>query len=145
MQRESETFVARRGRHTRHDTVATIGELRERFATFRRENPRFSQIPGDLRAAVLAAVRKGATPACLRRACGLTRKQVTRWQLGSKERTQSTAVAGKPARVFSVVDQQLPRPCSEGVGTGRADELELRLGRWSVSVRLAEALTDERG
>jgi hypothetical protein len=146
MQTEKEIFqqtLAKRSRRLRPEVVTAIGDLTKRFAAFRRENPRHTRIPGGLRAAVLAAMQRGVTPTRLRRTCGLSKKQLTCWQGSSWVRTPSFARV-EPARVFSVVGET-PLPRAAAAAVAGAEELELRLGRWSVSVRLAEERAGERG
>ena len=53
----------------RLDESATIADLAERFAAFRRTHRRFSRIPRDLRAEVVAALRQGVSPGRLRTTC----------------------------------------------------------------------------
>ena len=132
---KSRHLLASDGRYAGASDVATIDELRESFAAFRRENPRNTRIPGDLRAAVIAAMRRGATVTRLRRACGLSTSQLARWRAGAGRPARST-VRAQQARVFSVVGEA-PSPRRELPGCPPGHDLELRLGPWSVSVRLA--------
>jgi hypothetical protein len=115
--------------------VATVDELATRFTIFRRDNPRNTRIPDDLRAAVLAAIRRGVTATRLRRACGLSTSQLARWRVGARGPARST-VRAQHARVFSVVGEAPPRR-RELLGDPPGHDLELRLGPWAVSVRLA--------
>jgi transposase-like protein len=120
----------------RRGDIVTVEELRTRFVAFRRDNPRNTRIPADLRAAVVAAMRRGVTPTRLRRACGLSTSQLARWRAGARERRRAT-LRSQHARVFSVVGEAPPCP-QEPTAPPPAHDLELRLGPWSVSVRLAE-------
>jgi hypothetical protein len=121
-----------------------LSEVAERFARFREEHPKGTRVPGDLRAAALAALREGATPGELHRACGVSWSQTVAW---NTERRTAPAKRGRTAaedvRVFSVVDEQPARQLEPTVSVGH--ELELRLGPWSVSVRLAEPTPAGRG
>lgn len=146
MQTEKRAFrdsLAGGNRHAGGSHVVTVDELRQRFAVFRRENPRNTRIPGDLRAAVIAAMRRGVTATRLRRTCDLSASQLARWRAAARGPERSILKAQR-TRVFSVVGEAPPRPrelpaCPKGHG------LELRLGPWSVSVRLAELPDATRG
>lgn len=109
-----------------------LAELSGRFARFRREHPRGARVPGDLRAAVLAALREGVTPSDLYRACGISWGQVAAWRAAGHPAAKPVESEVSSVRVFNVVDE----PRHEGTTTGC--DLELRLGPWSVSVRLAD-------
>jgi hypothetical protein len=123
--------------------IATVGELRERFAVFHRENPRNTRIPDDLRAAVIAAMRRGVTTSRLRRACGLSTSQLARWLASARDPAPST-LSAQHARVFSVVGETPPHSPNPTAPLP-AHELEMRLGPWSVSVRLATQPEARRG
>ena len=141
MQRERQR-VHKRSRGQRRSaegraSASVLGELESRFAQFRRAQPRGARVPEELRAAVLAALGQGVKPGELQRACGVTRSQLMTWQArGAGAQGASGSAGPTRVRVFSVVDKpqvELPRPPEspeEGV-------LELRLGSWTVSVRLA--------
>ena len=131
------------GRLARQSSIATVDELKERFAVFHRENPRNTRIPCDLRAAVVAAMRRNVTTTRLRHACGLPTSQLARWLAGDQDPAPSTLRA-QHARVFSVVGETPPRP-PKTTDPPPTHELELRVGQWSVSVRLAERRTTGRG
>ena len=121
----------------RREALAVSQELKRRFARFRRENPRNTRVPDDLRAAVLAAIGRGVTPGLLRRTCGLSTGQLTRWRKSSRALAASSAPSREePARVFSLIGAATTRP-PEVPPHPPADGLELRLGPWSVCVRLA--------
>lgn len=121
--------------------IVTVDELTTRFATFRRDNPRNTRIPDDLRATVVAAMRRGVTATRLRRACGLSTSQLAQWRANARGPAHAT-LRSQHARVFSVVGEAHPRS-PEPTAPSPAHDLELRLGPWSVSVRLA-AQTDAR-
>jgi hypothetical protein len=128
-------------RADRRQALAFADELRKRFLRFRRENPRNTRVPSDLRAAVAAAIARGVTPGLLRRTCRLSTSQLTRWRMCSRALapvlTPAPSPAGQlPPRVFSVIGEATARP--PGLpARPPADGLELRLGPWSVCVRLA--------
>ncbi len=131
----------RRGEDT--TTTALVEDLSRRFATFRRESPRHARVPRELRAAVVAAIGHGVPPARLRAACGVSTSQLDRWRTAS---TSGASFGGElqRARVFSVTGDPSPRPVDAG-GWPPHDGLELRLGPWSVSVRLARQHEADRG
>jgi hypothetical protein len=92
----------------------------------------------------LAALEKGVAPGDLYRACGVSWSQVVAWKAGDRSAPATPQnVEADDIRVFSVVDDQPVRPpeLTDSVG----HELELRLGPWSVSVRLADPGRAERG
>ena len=121
------------GRHGGAGEPLKLAALGKQFARFRKEHPRGTRIPAELRVAALALLREVA-PADLYRSCGITFGQVMVWKEAG---AQSPEAAG--ARVFSVVDEEpAPRVASRTAPAAAAPELELRLGPWSVSVRLVE-------
>jgi hypothetical protein len=117
------------GSRVGRDEPSALVKLGKRFARFRREHPRGTRIPDDLRAAALALLRE-VVPADLYRTCGISSGQVMAWKEAKARRTESQDV-----RVFSVVDEApVGRP--EPTLPAAEPALELRLGPWSVSVRL---------
>jgi hypothetical protein len=138
MQRESKIDgapVRRRRRLRSGDVSLRVVELGRRFARFRAEYPKGTRIPAELRAAVVDALAQGAASGEVERACRVTWSQVKAWQALAGRESVAAAVAEKAVRVFSVVDEG-PADGSPAVA-GAEQELELRLGPWSVSVRLA--------
>jgi hypothetical protein len=125
----------RRGQGTEVD--AQIAELGKRFARFRAEHPRGTRIPLELRDGVVALVEQGAGWRAMEQACGVSWGQIKAWQAVSPRRRSPAPGEGEEVRVFSVLDAQAGEP---GPTTGFAGEetLELRLGPWSVSLRLVE-------
>lgn len=122
----------------RDEPSAALVKLGKRFARFRREHARGTRIPDDLRAAVLALWREVA-PADVYRTCGISSGQVIAWKEAKARRTES-----QDARVFSVVDEApVGRP--EPSLPAAEPALELRLGPFSVSVRLVGPATAGRG
>jgi hypothetical protein len=111
-------------------------------------------VPSELRVAVLTAIARGVTPGLVRRACGLSGHQLKRWGKGSAARVATPALAPtlspalatevRPARIFSVTTEataRSPKPAAQPL----TDALELRLGPWSVCVRLATPPDATRG
>jgi hypothetical protein len=122
---------------------AALAQLEQRFAQFRAEHARCTRIPAELRAAVLNAMGAGATATALRHRCGVSSSQLAAWQASGKRRAVSELLAPEKVRVFPVVDE-VP---AGGAACETAPEqmLELRLGPWSVSVRLAAQMPAGRG
>lgn len=113
---------------------ALIADLAERFAAFRRTHPRFARIPRDLRAEAVAALGQGASPSQLCTACGVSGSQLALWRQASGGRAPSATV-DLGARIFAVAEET-PAPGATDPAPSATDALELRLGPWSVSVRL---------
>ena len=137
MQIKKEMFCRRRGGRYRTiaaDGVILLDGLKERFAEFHRENPPNSRIPVSLRTAVIDAIGRGIPPTRLRRTCRISTGQLTRWQAIGRPPGNSDGVVPRP-HVFSVVDT--PTPPAATAAPPMPEELELRLGRWTVSVRMA--------
>jgi hypothetical protein len=103
--------------------------LGKRFARFRREHPRGTRVPDELRAAALSLLGKVA-PADVYRTCGISYGQVMAWKEAEARRPMAPDV-----RVFSVVDEEPASPQAPKVSAA-VPELELRFGSWSVSVRM---------
>jgi len=121
-----------------------LAELARRFARFREEHPRGTRVPDDLRTATLAAVNSGIAPGDLQRSCGVTSTQLRAWKAGTRAAAAVPTRSSEPdVRVFSVVDE--PAGQRDLMPTdSTAHELELRLGPWSLRVRLAPH-ADPRG
>lgn len=134
----------RRGGSPPGQGPSALVELGGRFARFRQEHPRGSRVPGDLRAAALAALRSGVAPGDLYRACGVSWSQVIAWKAGGRSASPKRRSAeATDVRVFSVLDEQPVDPRESTISAGHA--LELRLGPWSVSVRLVDPAPTGRG
>ena len=106
---------------------AALIALRERFAQFRAESERGAR--------VLAALCQGVTRGALLRGCGIQGSQLDAWKRAvPRPSARSRRDAGEDVRVFAVVDDAR----SAGTGAAAADPpLELRVGPWSVTVRVA--------
>jgi hypothetical protein len=135
-QSQSPVRSRRRGRPLGEGSPG-LADLAGRFERFRRERGRGARVPEDLRAAALAELRSGVAPGALYRTCGVSWSQVAAWKasgmaVSTQPRSQSPAVGD--VRVFSVVDE----PVREEEVASESQALELRIGRWSVSVRLAD-------
>lgn len=127
-----------------------LEELGRRFALFRREHRRGAMIPEDLKAAAVAAFDQGATPGQLQRTCGVSWGQIVTWKARLERRRRrprpAKARSAEPTdvRVFSVVDETSVHPTAVS-SAATEQELELRLGPWTVSVRLAGPVPAGRG
>lgn len=124
----SETSRGSRSRG-RGEGAAALVELGRRFARFRKDHRRGTRLPDDLKAATLAALRQ-MPAADVYRTCGVSFRQVMSWK-AAKER----AASQPDVRVFTVVDEE-PAPPANPTVSATASELTLRVGPWSVSVRL---------
>ena len=123
---------------------AALADLEARFARFRAEHARGTRVPLELREAALAAVRAGVAAGAIYRTCGVSWSQLETWravQQGAIRRRSRTRRATPPdVRVFSVVDAKRADPAATD---STEQELELRLGRWSLRVRLADPARGE--
>ena len=124
MQREQARACNRGGRGREgQQSAELLAVLGRRFARFRGAHRDGARIPPELRAAVMAALEQGARQGEVLRVCKLSWSQVRSWKGGGP---------GGAVRVFAVEDAgETPAALGEG------DALQLRLGPWSVSVRLA--------
>jgi transposase-like protein len=107
--------------------------LRRRFEKFRRDHLRRTRIPDVLRAAALAAVDRGAPDLDVRRACKATSVQLTQWRKELRPSTQASVSAEHTARVFQVVEEAPEIDAVPGPEPS-AQELELRLGGWTIRI-----------
>ena len=116
-----------------------VEQLRRSFAKFRREHRARTRIPDSLRDAAVAAVKSGATELEVRRACNISWGQLTQWQQNHKIRARTYEVVKPKPRVFPIVDE-VPRMNVAPAVTGCVKQnLELRVGGWSVCIRQVEA------
>lgn len=127
----------------RPDEMPTIEELAARFAAHRRRSGRMARVPAGLREAIVSAIRGGVPSSRLRRACGVSTSQLKRWQSAHQPAARTSGEVPQ-AQVFTVVDE-VPPSTPPPVGRGAVDGLELRVGPWSVCVRLTEAATAAPG
>lgn len=117
-----------------------LAAVQARFAEFRAAHPAGTEIPSELRTAALAARDSGVSAAALQRTCGVSWSQLASWE--KRRRSDGAAVRkrsirSRSARVFSVVDERAPDLSAAAAPT--MHELELRVGPWAVSVRLADS------
>jgi hypothetical protein len=115
----------------------SIRELRQRFASFRKQHKSGARIPNDLRAAVFEALQKGDPPLEVLNACRITLKQLDSWRRhqGFGQEKNKTQVHQQKVRVFSVSDGAPLNALERAVGEDAEGTLELRLGQWSICIR----------
>ena len=83
---------------------------------------------------------------CPYRTCGVSFRQVMAWKAARRSAPAKAHAHQAKVRVFSVVDEEpVPRVEPEPTGWAAEPELELRVGPWSVSVRLASPWPAGRG
>jgi len=147
MGRERQAAQAGHGRRSQSEGAASpaLARLAGRFALFRSQHPRGTRYPDELRQAALALL--GEAPDALYRTCGVSFRQVMAWK--ACRSAAARAVDSEPpkkVRVFSVVDEESVA-CAEMPAAVWVAEpgVELRLGPWTVSVRLAGRPSAERG
>ena len=142
MRLQPTTTQLTRGSERRSEKESSaLVELAGRFARFRRERGRGARVPFELRAAALAALESGVKRGELNRACGVSWSQLMTWKANGGGATKPMGAAGD-VRAFSVIDE----PVAGGTTAVANDQvLELRLGPWSVSVRLSHSEPVERG
>lgn len=117
--------------------TAVVGELRQRFTAFRKENRRGTRIPLSLRVAAVEAAEQGVPMKTLWLACGVTRAQLEQWgfkkRSGQKRDLSSNEPGVTPARCFSVVEAN--GVVSGAPEVGASTTLELRVGEWAICIR----------
>jgi len=126
----------------------SLARLGRRFARFRSERPRGTRYPDELREAALALLGE-VEPDALYRACGVCFRQVMAWKAARRGAEQPAMEPTPPeVRVFSVVDLEptsraggMVPPTVQVAETG----VELQLGPWTVTVRLAGQPSAARG
>lgn len=125
------------------ETCSRLAELGRRFERFREQHGPRARVSEELRAEVFEALREGVAVTGLRRECGLTRSQIAGWE-ATRERVSERVRRSTPkVRAFSVVEDE---PCASATPEAVAEQaLELRVGPWAVSVRLAGLTPARRG
>jgi len=121
-----------------------VSSLRKRFARFRRAHKPHTRIPDELRAAAVAAVQRGVAPSILKMTCGVSSRQLGQWRPKTTKASVPNGNRLDDVQVLSVVEHDaLPlklTPTSSAVD----QELHLRLGSWSVSIRVGESPRNAR-
>ena len=108
------------------------------FATFRREHRPRARIPRSLREAALEAIQSGIPELQVRRACHISREQLDWWRRSQNASEQQLEQPERKARIFPVVDDDC-EICDGEAGQRVASELQLRVGRWEISIRQVES------
>lgn len=128
-----------RGRAGSRDTSqhTHLEQLRRSFAKFRRGHRTRARIPQALRDAALAVLQDGTTEQDVRRACSISSDQLRRWQQNQRWGIRRRNVNEQQVRVFPVVDEATGMS-TERRGDHTANNLEFRVGRWSISIRQVE-------
>lgn len=116
-----------------------MAHLGRRFAQFRKEHRRGARVPMELRRAVLAGLKK-VPPGDLYRTCGVTFRQVMAWKTAATREIEPPEV-----RVFEVVEDEEATRWPPPTVSGSAQQLEVRIGPWAVSVRLMADEPARRG
>lgn len=114
-----------------------LEQLKRSYEKFHREHGRGTRIPQELRDAALAAVESGTLEGEVRRACHISRTQLGWWrrsQRASGGKFEPTEQQAKQARVFPVVDE-VGGIAVGGAGEQEAHGVQLRVGRWEISIR----------
>ena len=117
-----------------------VDALRTEFDAFRSAHPRGTHVPKRLCSGVANALEEGIAMGVLHAACGISWGQGQRWQAAARKgriAENSTAkTSATEAQVFTVRE-----PVAEQTAPPAPANLELRMGQWSVSIRLADTAT----
>jgi transposase-like protein len=136
----------RQNRIGRHGSEADSGDmsarlrlehLRRSFEKFRLAHRARRRIPQELRDAALEALRCGAPEVDVRRACHITPEQLHWWRRRRRSGERNRDLNEQAVRVFPVVDE-LAGVTIERAADPAAQELELRVGGWAISIRPVE-------
>jgi hypothetical protein len=123
----------RQARMSRPGQHRGLEQLRRRFEAFRDASPPNARIPVPLRQGVLALLRDGVARSTVMKTCGVSWTQLERWtELYAPKPSPCDLTPPRAPRVLSVVDDA---PSLTEASEPLAETLELRLGRWSVTVR----------
>jgi|WetSurMetagenome_2_1015567.scaffolds.fasta_scaffold1082026_1 hypothetical protein len=140
----------RQNRPERHGSEAENGDmsagrrlehLRRSFTKFRRAHRPQTRIPQALRDEALGALRCGAAEVDVRRACRITTEQLQWWRRRTRWGATSRGLNEQAVRVFPVVDEEREAVASvanEHAAGHEAQQLELRMGGWSICIRQDE-------
>ena len=120
-----------------------LRRLYSQFKEFRKSGRLRARVPQELRVAVLGAIESGVPEAEVRVACGVSRKQLRRWQEVRGHQVSAPGVpdaaqSADPPKVLSVVDNQTIEHCANDI------ELNIRLGPWIFDLRLTPVPPAER-
>jgi hypothetical protein len=112
-----------------------VERLGRSFAEFRRTHRSRARIPQTLRDATLAAIQQGTPEQEVMRACRITQAQLDRWRECQGARMQTIGPNETGPLVFPVVEDGLCAGRVAGGSEGEAVPLQLRVGRWEISIR----------
>jgi hypothetical protein len=110
-----------------------VEHLRRSFETFRCEHRPGTRIPQTLRGQALAALGSGTPEIEVLRACRITAQQLHWWRQGYRSCAPGLELHKHNARVFPVVDEVSPIAI-ERVREQEAQQLQMRVGRWVISI-----------
>ena len=116
-----------------------LAELQKEFETHRANTPVACgrRYPLELQQKVLAALEGEIPRKAIMSACRITTNHIHRWQGGHGLAKQRGIARTAPARVFNVV-QHHPEERLRVEG----EEIEIRIGRWQLQLRLDQASPD---
>jgi hypothetical protein len=110
-----------------------LEHLRRSFQEFRRRHRSGTRIPQTLRDQVMEALRCGTSELQVRRACRISYTQMHWWRQGQRVCAQGTQLREQGARVFPVV-YDVPAVAAEDTREHEAQQLQMRVGRWVISI-----------
>jgi hypothetical protein len=114
-----------------------LENLRRIFTKYRREHRSRARIAQSLRDAALEAIQSGIPESKVRRACRISREQLGFWRRGQRVSEKGLGLPQKDARIFPVVDDS-GETSDAGAEQRAASDLQLRVGRWEISIRQVE-------
>jgi len=115
-----------------------LEDLRRVFTKYRREHRSRARIAQSLRDAALEAIQSGIPEPKVRRACRISREQLSFWRRRQRVNEKGLGLPQKRARIFPVVDDS-GETCDEGGEQSAVSELHLRVGRWEICIRQIES------
>lgn len=123
---------------SKNQEAVTLEKVAKQFIHFRQTHQKGARIPQELRVAVDKLAGEGLSLTEVLPACGLTLWQYQRWHKNQrgKVKKQKSVPRESAVRVFTVVDDS-----SSGY-SDKNQELELRIGPWSVNIKLAEGASE---
>jgi hypothetical protein len=130
-----------RRRRSRSADSTILADVEARFARFRAEHPPGTRVPDELREAALTALRAGVAAGALYRTCRISWTQLETWKAARPSASRTRGAPPADVRVFSVVNAKAIDGHTP-VKTVEPD-LELRFGRLSLIVRLADPARGE--
>jgi hypothetical protein len=117
------------------ESSQVLERLRRGFSEFRRTHRSRARISQTLREATLEAIRQGTEEQEVMRVCGISKEQLVRWRECTGERWKRDGADETRPLVFPVVEDFCGARQLGGGGAEVAEPIELRVGRWSISIR----------